>query len=323
MYKSILVTLDGTPGAESALPTAVRIARASGAKIHLLSVEMPVAPTLPPVNTPTMPPLMPAEQGRKLADYLRGIAERVSQQGVETVVTGVGEPTAMRFDWIGGAVAHRATTMGIDLIVMTTHARAPVPRLFLGSVSKDVVSRSATPVLTVKPHHDEELDLASGKDFEEILIALDGSTFSQEIVDEAVRLGSVFGARFTLFTALSPPHLYRVAVSPDVLPLDEMNVAEMTEAAQKDIEQVADPLRARGLNVATMVIMDANAGEAILRAAATTNADLIALTTQSRSALGTLLMGSVANHVVRAADVPVLLYRPKQTDSKDEKGRGS
>ncbi len=323
MYKSILVPLDGTPGAESALPTAIRIARASGASIHLISVEMPGVPTLPPVNTPTVPPILPTSRGTELAEYLRDMAQRVSEQGVEAVVVGVVEPTAMLFDSIGGEIAHRATTMGIDLIVMTTHARAPVPRLFLGSVSKDVVSRSRTPVLTVKPHHDEKLDLASGKDFKEILIALDGTTFSQEIVDEAVRLGSVFGARFTLFTALSPPHLYRVAVSPELLPLDETSVAEMTEAAQRDMDQVADSLRARGLNVATLVVMDANAGEAILRAAATTNADLIALTTQSRSALGTLLLGSVANHVVRAADVPVLLYRPKQSEVKDEKGRKS
>ena len=59
------------------------------------------------------------------------------------------------------------------------------------------------------------------------------------------------------------------------------------------------------------VVVDQTGTEAILEEAKTGGHDLIALATHGRSGLARILLGSVADKVLRRADVPVLVYRPQ------------
>jgi len=70
-----------------------------------------------------------------------------------------------------------------------------------------------------------------------------------------------------------------------------------------------EPARARGVD-ADCVIWEGAAGEAIVAAAASAGADLIVVGSHRRSGLGRMLLGSVSDHVVRNAPVPVLVVRP-------------
>jgi len=49
------------------------------------------------------------------------------------------------------AVLDAEDELGIDLVVMATHGRTGVKRLRLGSVTEEVVRRSARPVMTIRP----------------------------------------------------------------------------------------------------------------------------------------------------------------------------
>ena len=73
----------------------------------------------------------------------------------------------------------------------------------------------------------------------------------------------------------------------------------------------ADRLRGRGLHVQTRVAEAETPAPAILDAAKEVGADLIALATHGRRGIKRLLLGSVADKVVRGGGLPVLLLRPR------------
>jgi len=81
------------------------------------------------------------------------------------------------------------------------------------------------------------------------------------------------------------------------------------EPSQEYLTAIAAELRAKGLRVDTQVRVGTNAVEEILAGARDVGADLIAMTTHGRGGLGRLLFGSVAEAVLRQADIPVFLMR--------------
>ena len=312
MYNSILVPLDGSRNAEWALPIAINIARAAGVPINLMTVQVPV-----PILA-AGPGVMGIDAGIGHGavvppdDYLRRVAERVAATGVNTITLGVLEPSALVFGTIGDEIAHRADVNHAGLIVMTTHARAAVPRMFLGSVARDVVRTSKVPVLLMRPASEAAPDLTAKITFRHILVALDGSSFSEEVLNGAVELGQLAGAHYTLLRVIEPPRAYGTPVEPVLLPIDEIALGELKRDAEAYLEKVADRMRKRELQVATKVMVESSPAEAIVRHASELAADAIAMTSHARGGFGTLVLGSVANQVVRSTIIPVLTYRPRQ-----------
>ena len=94
------------------------------------------------------------------------------------------------------------------------------------------------------------------------------------------------------------------------LPLPEELAAAGGQEAEDYLERVAERLRARSLQVRTRVVADLHPAAAILREAAVSDVDLVALATHGRRGLSRLFLGSVADKVVRGAAASVLLCRP-------------
>lgn len=137
MFKKILVPLDGSPLAELALPRAVELARETGATITLLqAVE---AHSFPGVDATRAE----VEVVRKGEEYLGGAAERLASQGVKADTSVWYGPPAF-------AITEAARFGKFDLIVMTTHGRSGLERLFLGSVAEAVLRGTPVPVLLVR-----------------------------------------------------------------------------------------------------------------------------------------------------------------------------
>ena len=138
---TILVPVDLATGTDEALAYACELARRLGARVHILSVI-----GLPPLGTPDVGgALTAAAIDGLVAEHRRALeqfAAKVPCPELGDVLLRTGDPR----DVICGT----AKELGVDLIVMATHARRGVPRVLLGSVADAVVRAAPCPVLMLR-----------------------------------------------------------------------------------------------------------------------------------------------------------------------------
>ncbi len=142
--------------------------------------------------------------------------------------------------------------------------------------------------------------------YKRILVPLDGSAFAEAILPHVRELALCTGAEIVLLrVAVRWMYDYAapVPLSAGVLP------EESDQESAAYLERVAGELREMGVRVTTEVCAGPVA-ETILEYAEGIHADLIAMSTHGRSGLARWFIGSVADKVVRAAKLPVLLARP-------------
>jgi nucleotide-binding universal stress UspA family protein len=201
----------------------------------------------------------------------------------------------------------------VDLVVMTTHGRGPLSRLWLGSVADAFLRRSPAPLFLIRPREGAP-DLAAGPGPRHILIPLDGGPLAEQVLGPAVALGQPVGADYTLLRVLPPAVavVFEPAGTPMPVLVDDPPLQERESQARAYLDQVANRLRAEGLGVRTQVAVDQLVPGAILDAVPDNDIDLIALATHGRAGLPRLLLGSVADKVIRGAAVPVLAFRPAE-----------
>jgi nucleotide-binding universal stress UspA family protein len=156
-----------------------------------------------------------------------------------------------------------------------------------------------------------------------ILVSLDGSEIAEQVLPHVEALAEKFGSKITLLRAIIPPAL-PLMETPMGLPVTPyttevyVGAAEAERQAASDyLREVGDRLRNRGLQVEQELPDGPPAGEIIERASAL-GVDLIAMTTHGRGGLERLVLGSVAEDVLRRAPCPVLLVRAKPEGKRHE-----
>jgi nucleotide-binding universal stress UspA family protein len=139
--------------------------------------------------------------------------------------------------------------------------------------------------------------------FSRILLPLDGSAMAEQALPYAIAQAERFRAELVLLQAVEPI-------------LDTRNLAALDDArplrmdwARDYLESVATGIRERGIRVKIVVTEEAP-NVAVTQYAEMNQVDLIALCSRGHSGPSRWLMGSVADRVVRGANVPVLLVRP-------------
>lgn len=303
MYRSLLVPLDGSRFAEAALPVATAIATRTGATIHLVRVHAAVREAEISAFAAFDDEVRAGERA-----YLESVAERLDRESDIRATVNVEqdrEPTA---------ICARARACGAELIVMTTHGRTGLSRAWIGSVADGVIRDAAVPVLLVRPH-EEAPSKASARLFSEILVPLDGSASSESIVPHALALGALGGARYTLLRVVQPYIAPLMAAPEAPSPLVDQQVLDRElECARKDVASVAERMRAEGgaAAVRTDVVVDEFPAIAILERLRQGSFDLAALATHGRG-LRRVMVGSVADKLLRGTALPLLVYRPPAT----------
>jgi nucleotide-binding universal stress UspA family protein len=300
MYRAILVPLDGSAFGEQALPLALSIARRAGATLCLAHVH--VAEQSPFVDRLGLRDDAADLQARAAERaYLDRHAQRImSIQDIPIEIVLLDGPVA-------AALGDHAQAAGVDLIVISTHGRGALGRVWLGSVAAALVRHAPVPMLLVRPHQ----PLAQPNDeqvFRHVLVPLDGSPLAEQVIEPAIALGALAQARYTLLQALDPlvaEHTH----PPYAVGLDRRLLADVRENASAYLERVAARLRAQSLEVQTSLVVGPPA-HAICNYAHAHAVDLIAMATHGHGGLSRLLLGSVTDAIVRRADVPVLLERP-------------
>jgi len=142
MYKKILVPLDGSELAKTALEQAEKLAKSFDAEIILFQV----VPFMPIYGSPELvTPLIVDEKQKEAAEkYLRTLTEGLNQRGFKaTAMVRTGQQVAVE-------IIDFAKESGVDLIIMCTHGRSGITRWVLGSIAHKVLTRADTPILLIR-----------------------------------------------------------------------------------------------------------------------------------------------------------------------------
>jgi nucleotide-binding universal stress UspA family protein len=296
--RTIVVPLDGSEFAESALPMALDIARRTRARVVLVTVYTPGFPTVGGQGVPMHDPGFDREQRDDLRTYLDIVRHRVA--GAAADVPGV--DTVVLEGPVAPAIAEHAAEVDADLVVLASHGRGGVSRLWLGSVADALVRRLDAPLLVVRPGAGPT---PSSGTFRHVLVPIDVAPESELGADTAAAVVGTSGVEYTLLRVVPPmPQLLSGLVSTERV---EEDAAYQRDLALGNTAAVERRLRERGADVHSVVRFHDSPAEAILAYARETTTDLIALATHGRGPIGRFLLGSVADKLLRAATVPVLV----------------
>ncbi len=300
MYRAILVPLDGSAFGEQALPVALSIARRADATLRLAHAHV-VGQTLSLIGS-TMSGDAADIQARAVERaYLDQVARHASAS------LGAPIPVDLLDSPVAAALRDCARANQVDLVVMSTHGRGALGRMWLGSVAAALIQQAPTPILLVRPRK-ALMQLTDEPVFQHILVPLDGSPLAERALQPAVALGTLMQARYTLLQALDPL-IVEHTHPPYAAGLDRRLLPEVRANAASYLERMAARLRAQSLHVETDLVVGPPAF-AIREYTHGHNIDLIAMATHGQGGMSRVLLGSVTDAVVHAADVPILLYRP-------------
>ena len=297
----LLVPLDTSEIAEQAVSVAAGIAKArTVSDIRLLLVHQPIR-----YGGYLDAPWNAARFSMERA-YLEERARQLRSLVAATVVADhlTGSPVE--------AIAEIAASTQVSLIVMTTHGRTGVSRVWLGSVADGVVRSAGVPVLmlrpTTEPSTAEQHDVGV---FSRVLIPLDGSSAAESILHPALELAGP-NASYILARIVQPVPLLIPGVDPSTLTsmVPDPSATELVLAdARQYIEKVADRLAKQGVNATEQCVeLGERTASMLLDAAKTRDVDLIALSTHGRG-MTRLFVGSVADKLLRGSAMPLLVSR--------------
>ena len=301
MLDTIMLPLDGSDFARRAMPRAASLARRAEATLLLVRVHK------------GFPPAEPGEAPRSLVESDRELVGREKEELERAAAELREEELVVETVFEEGPVAEALLGLAeerADLVVMSTHGRGGFSRFWLGSVADTLARGCSTPLFFVRPERDGGSEAASAPDPEHVLVPLDGSRLALQALETATEIGGLYDARYTLIRVVQPAMLpsYGVGDLPEGVDPEAREVME--ETAADHLEEVARRLGEEGHRVETRVVRHASVSKALLEAAAEEGADLLTMATHGRGGLKRMVLGSVADKVLRAAPCPVLLRRP-------------
>jgi nucleotide-binding universal stress UspA family protein len=142
--------------------------------------------------------------------------------------------------------------------------------------------------------------------YERVLVPLDGSERAETILPLIQQMAGPLDAELILLRVVEPISTAEAIASAGIVSPDSFALRELE--AKQYLDGVERRLSKKGLRAHTRVAFG-EPPEVILTVAKETGADLIAIATRARTALGRLVFGSVAETVLRASPVPVLMIR--------------
>jgi len=265
----VLIPLDGSPFGDAVLVAIRPLVRSRNVEVTLLHVSESPSGT--------------EEEAEHRLDQLR---KALSGDGVRTRVRMVsGKPAE--------EILRQAAIGEFDLIAMATHGRSGMDRVMMGSVAEEVVRNSPIPTLLCR-------NRARIGGWERIVVALDGTPGSEEILGDAVRLARSLGSTL---------HLIQVGLG--LLRTDGYRGVKFHTAADDPtayLEETAAKLLSEGIPV----IPERREGMAAVEIpilAQQLDAGLICMATEGRPDLVPGLNRSVAAEVIHTAPCPVYVRR--------------
>lgn len=277
MNTSILISTDGSKFSEGAVREAINMAKACKGKLFALSVVE--------VNQELMAlgPNIIEEKIKDAKKVLEEVKKKASREKVECeTIVREGEETYQLI--LQEAEKHNAGT-----IVMGRRGRKGIMRLLMGSATARVIGHASCEVLVVpKDAHIH---------WRNIVLATDGSSFSEAAAEEAIQIIKLCGPACTLNVIA----VTRPSATPERIFIAEEAIRRITKRAQKEKISISSSLM-KGKPHESI-------HESIIAYAEDKDADVIIMGSHGRTGIQKLLMGSVAERVVGHMDRAVLIVK--------------
>jgi len=142
--------------------------------------------------------------------------------------------------------------------------------------------------------------------YDRILVPLDGASVSEPVLTHVAALAGRFNALVTLVQVVAPPVYPPVPVLPGSYTDPERTVERERQEGQRELDRLAEVLRAQGLSVVTAQLEGTPANE-LAGYARRHDDDLVVMADPARSGLGRLFSDRVAETLLQGASCPVLL----------------
>ncbi len=145
--------------------------------------------------------------------------------------------------------------------------------------------------------------------FRHILAPTDFSEYSKQAVASALELAKKFGAKLSILHVVElPPYPVEGYVPPSLTPTF---LEDLERQASQELAQLVPEAESAGVEVARLVAVGSPYRK-IIDMAEAEQVDLIVMATAGRTGFSRLVMGSIAERVVRTASCPVLTIRPRE-----------
>lgn len=347
MFKHILVPLDGSKRAESALPVAAHLARTTGGSIVLLRVVpfpsdyysrfIGVSPLAAPYYYPVdIHPLDDQDTDRGEIVAAKGYLGMVARD----MLAGITTETEVVSGNAATSILCAATSLATDLIVLCSHGYSGLMRWSLGSVAQKVARQSSVPVLVLREGAGVPTNLhPEGMRPVRVMVALDGSTLSETALAPAAQLSAALSA-----PARGELHLVQVIRLPESIgdgqSEAESKMRKLAIAAAQAYLKMAEEQLHKGdlatldlhvtssvrasMDVANALIFMAELGVGMEVEQGFSGCDVIAMATHGRGGPERWVMGSMTERVLDATKLPLLIVRLRRTAATaEEAGAGA
>jgi nucleotide-binding universal stress UspA family protein len=296
--RSVLVPVDFSAPSLRAVESALPLIKKFGADLHLVHVFATDHPFTGLVGMPFVLPEL--EIGRSLHGQLKDVAQKYS---IDVPPENLHVLKGRAFEEIC-RVAHET---GVDLIVIATRGNTGLKHLALGSTAERVVRHSSCPVLVM--HSTRAFGAVAG--FRNILVPVDFSKCSMHGLAYAKAFAKQFKSKITLLNSV---HSQYYVASDECARYDLPRFIQHAEAVARDqMRALFAKTDWDGLDVETS-LQTGHPGQQICEHARDSDVDLIVTSTHGSTGLTHLLLGSVAEYVVRHAHCPVLVVPTRSSE---------
>lgn len=305
--KRILVPLDGSKLSEEALAPALALAARHGASVALVHAVPDLSHKPASGESVTFESWLAEEEarGRRYLDEVRNRLAPAPGVNVSThVLTCIG--------LVAESILELADKLGVDLVVLTTHGRGRWNRLWLGSVADRMLRTAKPPLLLLRSPDEGTVGFPTSGSPKHVLVPLDGTAQAEGVLDLLGDICDPSSSRITLVSVL--PH-FATLVTP-YPPETLMEVGTDPERAGRVdayLKEVQVRLRkGRTAPVEHHLVRDDDVARSLLAIAESEGVDLIALSTHGRQGLDRLMLGSVADKLIRGSRTAVLTVRRRE-----------
>ncbi len=296
MFEKMLLPLDGSELAETALPYVRDLSNQMGAEVYLLHVcpsEHQYYAHMHQIYLNSM--------AQDLRNSIKEMYPDIQEPKVSYEVVS-GDPVKVIFDYV--------KRKKIDLVVATTLGSSGLRKLAMGNVADKLLRGLGIPTLLVRV---QETKNAFNKGFiRKILLPVDMSEASKTAVPYAVELAKKLDANITLFSMAQTVYSQNLdAVGPGV----GANWDAIDKATEKYIDDnlktIENEISSANVQVNRTSYLGIDAGYEILEMEKRIQPDLVVMATRGRSPVTRWAFGSVAEKVLREGSKPLLLIKKK------------